>query len=122
MMERDLERRIAAARRDQDQWRNRLSLARDWNEGELAQQAEAKLRQALEEGERCQTELDKVLAQKEKLKARVRGAAPPPASPTTPPPTRDLTPKSQTDARFRDMEVESDLDALRRRLKQELGE
>jgi hypothetical protein len=113
MVERDLERRLSTHRRDQEQWHNRLELAREWNEGELAREAEARLRQVLDEAERMQAELDKVRVQKEKLKERVRAGRPPESSTPAPPPT---------ESRFRDMEVESDLNALRRRLREEMGE
>lgn len=129
MTERELERDLAQVRREQEQWHNRLELAREWNEGELAREAEERLRRVLDDAERMQVELDKVRVQKEKLKERVRGGRPAPASPApsgsgadTGLPSARGAEGGPIESRFRDMEVESDLNALRQRLRDELDE
>ena len=112
------------ARREQEQWRHRLELAREWNETDLAGEAERVLRGHLADIERFQEELDRVRVQKDKLKARVRaGRGGSSASRSQPsPPTAPTGSRRQAESKFRNMEVERDLNSLKERLKREMEE
>ncbi|MBH24905.1 MAG: hypothetical protein CMH57_10715, partial [Myxococcales bacterium] len=126
MVERDLERKLTQAQRDQEQWYQRLELARQWNETELAVEAERRLHAHQNDAARFEEELERIRAQKDKLKSRVRasrgggGPRPPrpegPPSPVGPPSRSRPAPES----RFRSMEVERDLSSLKERLRREL--
>ena len=128
MVERDLERKLTQAQRDQEQWYQRLELARQWNETELAVEAERRLHAHQNDAARFEEELERIRAQKDKLKSRVRasrgggggGPRPPrpegPPSPVGPPSGSRPAPES----RFRSMEVERDLSSLKERLRREL--
>jgi UDP-N-acetylglucosamine:LPS N-acetylglucosamine transferase len=129
LVERDLERRLDELEREQDRWRNRLDLARDWGEDDLAEEAEEILREYLEEAEEVEGELEDVRRQKTKLK-RAAGRSSGGSEPTS---TRrrdraseqeDGTSERRADLedRFTDMEIERDLDDLRDRIDDELGE
>ncbi|MEO1268287.1 MAG: hypothetical protein AAFX99_09320, partial [Myxococcota bacterium] len=85
-----------------------------------------RLRTYISDAERHQEELERIRAQKEKLKARVRASRsggsfsthrPSPPSSTAAPPTN--APRS-SETRFRSMEVERDLSSLKERLRREL--
>lgn len=125
MRERDLERRQGEAQREAETWRQRFDLAREWNEAELAREAEERLQRHLDEAARAEAELATVREQKERLKARVRQ---PRTGLDAIGDTLRRTAQAALEAipvaeeRFRDMEVERDLSSLRERLKRELGE
>ncbi|MBA2664548.1 MAG: hypothetical protein H0U74_19835 [Bradymonadaceae bacterium] len=127
LIERDLERRMGETERQQQRWRNRLELAREWNEEDLASEAEGVLRGYLEEAKPVQRELDDVRRQKEKLKQAAHGARQPagPAPGTSTndaPPARSDDRASEIERRFQRIEVDSDLKGLKDRIKRELGE
>jgi hypothetical protein len=84
----------------------------------LATDAKSVLREYIDEGTRIQTELKSILGQKNKLKVHAGAGA-----------GRNLGPKStshekveEMERRFRKMEVDSDLDDLKNKIKRELGE
>lgn len=114
MLERDLERRLDEAERQQNRWRNRLELAREWNEADLAEEAEAILRDAMADAEKLGGELKDVHRQKAKLKAAA-GAGDPTSG-------ADSKRTTEMEGRFRKMEVDNDLEALKDRIRRELGE
>ncbi len=118
MEERELERTLEEARREQTRWHQRLELARQWNEQDLAREAERVLQRAIGEAERASAQLEQVRVQKEKLKARVRGGQSPPPGPGAQPPARA---GEGIVGRFQDMEIEDDLGRLKARLRDELG-
>lgn len=117
LAERDIERKLSEIEKQQDRWRKRLQMARDMEEEDLANDAEGVLRDYIEEGSQIQKELKSILIQKSKLKAHAgTGAA------------RKLKSSDDTDRidemerKFRKMEIDSDLDSLKDRIKRELGE
>jgi len=123
MLERDLERQLASAGRERETWQHRLDLARDWNEVELTQEAEAQVARHVRDAERATSELERVRAQKDKLKARVRqgtgaGDGLGDKLRRTVNTIAEVLPAAEQ--KFRDMEVERDLSSLRERLRKEL--
>lgn len=115
MMERDVERRLDELERNQERWRNRLDLAREWNEDDLASEAEAILRGYLSESDDVARELDGIRRQKDKLKSAARGEVQEEEAP-------DTERMSEIENRFRKMEIDSDLKGLKDRIRKELGE
>lgn len=116
LMERDLERRLEELERQQTRWRNRLELAREWNESDLAEEAEEILRGFMGEAEQVGGELGDIRKQKEKLKMAAHGrGGKAPVSETS-------SRGSEMESRFRKMEVDKDLESLKDRIRRELGE
>ncbi|MFU8802658.1 MAG: hypothetical protein ACNA8W_02505 [Bradymonadaceae bacterium] len=127
LLERDVERRLSEIERQQERWRNRLDLAREWNEDDLAREAESVLRGYLAEAESLQTELGDVRLQKEKLRQAARsgpeGRGDRPGGASAGQPGMDgERPSSHMESRFQKMEVDSDLKGLKDRIRRELGE
>lgn len=117
--EREQERKLQDLEKQQERWRGRLELAREWNEADLAREAEEILRGYIEEAGGVISELDEIRRQKEKLKSAARqggnnggGAGAVDSGETA----------SRLEERFREMEVDRDLKGLRDRIKRELGE
>ncbi|MEM1349083.1 MAG: hypothetical protein AAGI01_11040 [Myxococcota bacterium] len=73
LAEREAERKLGEIEKEQQRWRGRLDLAREWNEADLAEEAEGILRGYLEEARPLQQELEDVRRQKAKLKAAASG-------------------------------------------------
>ena len=122
LAERDLERRLTELEREQERWRSRLDLARQWNEEDLAEEAEQVLRGYLEEARPLQRELDGVRRQKLKLKAAAShdaSGAPRGASGSDPGRAERLR---SVERRFRRMEESRDLDDLKDRIGRELDD
>jgi hypothetical protein len=125
LAERDLERKLTELERQQDRWRNRLELAREWGEEDLASEAEGILRDFLEEAAPLERELADIHRQKEKLKRAARGdgraasGAPPAGGEDA---GRRSSRMAEIEGRFREMEMRSDLDDLKDRVRRELGE
>lgn len=123
--ERDLERRLAEAVRQQERWRNRLELAREWQEAELAEDAEAVLRGYIAEAAPLERELHDILRQKEKLKQAAGGSTSRGGSAqsgTGAGASENDRRASEIERRFSRMEVDSDLEGLKDRIKREFGE
>lgn len=120
MSERDVERRLQDIERQQQRWRSRLELAREWREEELAREAEGLLRDHLAQAEPLRQELDGIRRQKEKLRhaARPAGAAEPATGANGSVGRRE----SEIEARFQRMEADNDLQGLKDRIRRELGE
>jgi len=118
LQERELERKVEETGREQKRWRDRLELAREWNEGELAAEAQGILERNVSAHRARQQELARVRVQKEKLKARVR-RVPSGGSPAS---VENPTEPKASEDRFQSMEVEDDLSRLKRRLLEELDE
>lgn len=127
LLERDLERRLGEAVRQQERWRNRLELAREWQETELAAEAESVLRGFIAEAEPLERELRDVLRQKDKLK---QAAQSPGGRSSTPGQSGSAAAggseaerrAAEFERRFERMEVDSDLEGLKDRIKREFGE
>src|SRR5690606_22267911 len=66
LSERDVEKRLAEAEKQQARWRGRLEMAREWKEDDLAAEAESILRGYLDEFEKLQTERAAITRQKDK--------------------------------------------------------
>lgn len=119
LTERDIERKLAEAEKQQARWRGRLDMAREWNEDDLAAEAESILRGYLDEAERLQSERASILRQKEKLKQAALGGSGG-SSPSDGSATESKL--ADVERRFRKMEVDSDLDDLKDRIRRELGD
>lgn len=130
LLERDLERRVSEIERQQERWKNRLDLAREWNEEDLAREAESVLRGYLSEAESLNAELADVRLQKDKLRQAARSEAERRAGGTSagrgqePPahPGAGSERIANMEGRFQKMEVDSDLKGLKDRIRRELGE
>lgn len=119
LKERDFERRLQELEKQQERWRGRLQLAREWNETDLAEEAEGILRGFIDEAEPMEEELGDIRRQKEKLKAAARGGD---GAPSENGGESGADRASRLEERFQKMEVDRDLDGLRDRIKRELGE
>ena len=116
-----MERQLGELGKEQQRWRGRLDLAREWGEQDLASEAEGILRGYLREAEPLQQELDDVRRQKAKLKDAARGGS---AAPADEPAGDSQAGQriSNVERRFRKMEENRELDALRDKMSRELGE
>lgn len=121
LSEREIERKLADAEKQQQRWRSRLEMAREWNEEDLAVEAEAILRGYLDEAESLQAERASILRQKEKLKQAALGGESRAAGPMSDGGATESR-LADVEKRFRKMEVDSDLDDLKDRIRRELGE
>lgn len=120
LTERDIERQLADAEKQQARWRGRLEMAREWDEDDLASEAESILRGYMDEAEKLQSERRSIQRQKEKLKeAALGGAGTGGSSPSGEVPETKL---ADVEKRFRKMEVDNDLDDLKDRIRRELGD
>ncbi|MFW5967297.1 MAG: hypothetical protein ACOCV2_07250 [Persicimonas sp.] len=126
LKERELERRLAECEKQQDRWRSRLELAREWSEDDLAEEASEVLRDYLDQGESVEAELADIRRQKEKLKRAVGRGGSSQRRKALPSGEddggRDAKPDGETERRFRDMELDRDLDDLKDRIDRELGD
>lgn len=116
LKERDLERQLEEISKQQDRWKGRLELAREWNEEDLASEAQEILKGYLEEARPLDSSLREIRAQKEKLKTAARGG--PDSSNDSEPGGR----ARELENRFQKMEMDRDLEGLKDRIKRELGE
>lgn len=119
LKEREAERRLEELEKQQQRWRGRLELAREWNETELVDEAKSILRGYVDEAEPLEQRLDDIGRQKEKLKEAARtgsGAA-------GQEDFDDVSDRaSRLEERFQEMEVDRDLEGLKDRIRRELGE
>ena len=118
LVERDLERRLGELGKEQERWRGRLNLARQWEEEELASEAEGILRGFLGEAGPLEEELREVREQKMRLKQ----AAGRPTAPQGGVGQGGGGKLSELESRFRTMEESRDLDDLKGRIRREFGE
>lgn len=116
MQERDVERRLDEVQKQQERWRGRLNLAREWNEVDLADEAQGILRGYMAEAETIAKELEAIRRQKDKLKAAANPGAAESKRETDDPRVSDV------EKRFRKMESESELEGLKDRIRREFGE
>jgi hypothetical protein len=121
LAERELDRKLGELGKEQQRWRNRLDLAREWNEDDLAEEAEGILRGYLREAEPLQQELQDVRRQKAKLKEAAGGGGRGPAGPGGANGSGGSR-LSEVERRFRKMEEDRELDSLRDKISRELGE
>ncbi len=125
--EREMQRRLSELEREQERWRERLELAREWGEEELAEEAKGILREYIDDASRVREDLEDVRRQKEKLKRAARrggGEAPQSESPAGRE-TEDVDDPeraAEIEERFNEMEIDRDLDELRDRIEGELGD
>lgn len=124
LSEREIERRLTDLQKEQERWRSRLDLARQWNEEDLASEAEGVLRGYLEEAKPLQQELDGIRNQKAKLKAAAQGGSQARGDQQA---GGDADPErqnrlSQLEQRFRKMEEDRDLDDLKDRIGREFDD
>ena len=120
LAERELDRRLGELGKEQQRWRNRLDLAREWNEEDLAEEAEGILRGYLREAEPLQQELQDVRRQKAKLKEAAGGGGRGPSGAGGG--AGGGSRLSEVERRFRKMEEDRELDSLRDKISRELGE
>lgn len=118
LQEREVERRLDDVQKQQERWRGRLNLAREWNEVDLADEAQGILRGYIAESEQIGQELTAIRRQKEKLKvAATQGTDP--SQKTSPVPDAS---QNEVEKRFRKMEADQDLKGLKDRIRREFGE
>lgn len=122
LVERDLERRLGDLEKEQQRWRSRLDLAREWGEGDLATEAEGLLRGYLQEGRALQEEIQGVRRQKDKLKAAAQGKSSSSAAGGAQVSSADQSRILERERRFRKMEEDRDLGDLKDRLRREFGD
>lgn len=121
LKERECERRLKEIEKQQERWRGRLELARDWNEDDLADEAKSILRGYLDEAEPVEEKLKTIRRQKQKLKKAARGGDS--AGGDDDIASGEFEDRvGQMEERFRKMEVDSDLEGLKDRIRRELGE
>lgn len=113
--EREIEKRLDEATKQQERWRGRLNLAREWNETDLAAEAEALVRSHIAEVEILVKDLAGIRQQKVRLKVAAHGGKPGETHSET-----NASPDVEN--RFRKMEADSDLKDLKDRIRRELGE
>lgn len=122
LQERDLDRRLGDLEKEQTRWRNRLDMAREWQEQDLEEEAQSILKGYIDEANRLQQDLGGLRQQKDKLRAAAqssrRGGAPGPAGAES---SRD--PKlAKMEKRFRKMEENRDLSDLKDKLRRDFGD
>lgn len=117
LKEREAERQLKELEKQQERWRNRLQLAREWNEDDLAEEAKSILRGYIDEAEPVEQRLEDIRRQKEKLKSAARSGD---GSGGVDDDFEDRV--GHLEERFRKMEVDSDLEGLKDRIRRELGE
>ena len=122
LKERDLERRLKELERQQERWRGRLQLAREWNEEDLAEEAETILRGYVADADPLEDQLGDIRRQKEKLKQAARRGRGSAGVKGTTDGGGEEDRGSGMEERFRKMEIDSDLEGLKDRIRRELGE
>lgn len=120
LAERDLERRLNGLEKEQERWRSRLELARQWNEEDLATEAQDILRGYLAEAKPLQQELQGIRNQKSKLKVAAGGGQT--SGPAAPVDAARSNRLQQLEGRFRRMEENRDLDDLKDRIGREFDD
>lgn len=116
LKERDLERQLEDIAKQQERWRGRLDLAREWNEADLAEEAEEILKGYLQEARPMEESLREIRTQKDKLKTAARDGRAPVDG------IEGKRRASEREERFRKMETDRDLRGLKDRIKREFGE
>lgn len=122
LMERELERKLAECEKQQERWRNRLELAREWNEQDLADEAKDILRGYLSDAESIEEDLVDVRRQKQKLKRAAGASGNGSERRALPSADGDENRERQVEDRFRKMELDRDLDDLKDKIRRELGD
>ncbi len=120
LKEREVERRLQELEKQQERWRDRLELAREWKESDLMEEAESILRGYIDEEKPLLQNLEDIRSQKQKLKAAAR-----PGGRGAVDEDGDGEPQgraSKMEERFQKMEVDRDLEGLKDRIRRELGE
>lgn len=133
LMEREYERRLGEAKKQQKRWENRLELANEWKENDLAEEAEQMLSGFVADVHALQRDLDDVRNQKSKLKRAAEGAldsntSRSPAGSSSGPrallgdgSAEERDPR-EVEERFRKMELDRDLDDLKNKLDRDFGD
>ncbi len=122
LAERDLERRLTALEKEQERWRSRLDLARQWNEDDLASEAQEILRGYLDEAQPLQRELEGIRNQKLKLKQAAGGGQAGSSAGSSPQDAARSSRLQELEGRFRRMEENRDLDDLKDRINREFDD
>lgn len=119
LQEREAERALTEASRTRDLWLRRAELSSASGDASLFDVAELQLAKARAEVSRRNREIDTIRRSKDKLKVRAgarRAPAAPSPSSSEPLPAPSSAASSDIEARFRSMEVDRDLDRLRRKI------
>jgi processive 1,2-diacylglycerol beta-glucosyltransferase len=111
--EKDARRRYEEALAEAERWQRRAEIAVRRNEDALAKEALARAEKARREVFSLEAELRRIAAEKAKVTGRVAGGAPP--TPTLG--TLDLA-GAEMESRFRNLELDDELERLKRRLKE----
>ena len=122
LRERDTDRALSDVVKERDRWLDRLELAREGDDQELVEVAEARLSLLRAEVSRLNADMEMIRRSKAKLKERVvRSKGQRPHTPRTEASPRIERAPAQPDyeARFRRMELERDMNRLRRKIDQD---
>ena len=119
LQERELERRIGELEKEQQRWRNRLDLAREWGERDLEDEAQGILREYVQDADKVARELNGIKRQKLKLRQAAQGGS---GGSSAGGSGGGSSADAERERRFRKMETERELDGLRDRLRREMGE
>ena len=127
LSEREIERSLKDCQKQQRRWRDRLELAREWGEDDLEEEAAEILAGYVDEAGELEGRLDQLRRQKEKLKQAAksgsgRGATRRPSGYLDEDDGPSREGREPTEDRFRQMEVDRDLEGLKDRIRRELGE
>lgn len=123
LQERELERRIGELEKEQQRWRNRLDLAREWGERDLEDEAQGILREYVQDADKVARELNGIKRQKLKLRQAAQGGAGGAGTSGSGGGSGGgASADAERERRFRKMETERELDGLRDRLRREMGE
>ncbi|AWV90127.1 hypothetical protein [Bradymonas sediminis] len=129
LMERDFERRLGEAEKQRKRWENRLELAIEWKETDLAEEARDMLAGFVSDVHSLQRDLDDVRNQKSKLKRAAQGSSGSGSSRSASEPrallgdgSSDRRDPREVEDRFRKMELDRDLDDLKDKLNRDFGD
>lgn len=129
LMERDFERRLEEAKKQRKRWENRLELAIEWKESDLAEEAQDMLAGFVSDAHSIQRDLDDVHNQKNKLKRAAQGSSGSSSSRSGSEPrallgddSGERTDPREVEERFRRMELDRDLDDLKDKLDRDFGD
>jgi hypothetical protein len=116
LRERELERRLQENEREQQRWRSRLDMAREWREADLEQEAEAVLRGYMQQAQPLQESLRAIQVQKEKLRQAAAGDGSSAGSAAA------GASLSAAEQRWQRMEQDRDIQRLKDRMEREFGD
>lgn len=122
LQEREMDRRLGDLEKEQTRWRNRLDMAREWQEQDLEEEAQAILKGYIDEANRIQQDLGGLRQQKDKLRAAAQSSRRG-STPTGKGAEQARNPAlAKMEKRFRKMEENRDLSDLKDKLRRDFGD